>query len=117
MALLVTNARLLDPARGGETPGSMLVVDGKVAALGDQARTDPRAAGAEVLDAHGHLLCPGLIDLHVHFREPGQTGKESIETGSMAAETAPKKPRAKKATSTEETVARDTAVLGDDEQA
>ncbi len=85
MALLVNNARLLDPARGGEGPGSLLVVDGKVAALGDQAGADPRAAGAEVLDARGRLLCPGLIDLHVHFREPGQTGKESIETGSRAA--------------------------------
>jgi dihydroorotase len=63
----------------------MLVVDGRVAALGARAGSDPRAAGAEVLDAAGKLLCPGLIDLHVHFREPGQTGKETIDTGSRAA--------------------------------
>jgi dihydroorotase len=85
MALLVSNARVLDPAAGSDGPGSLLVVDGRVAAVGERAGADPRAAGAEVLDAGGKLLCPGLIDLHVHFREPGQTGKESIETGSRAA--------------------------------
>jgi dihydroorotase len=85
MSLLVSNARLLDPAQGLDGPGALLVVDGRVAAIGPQAVADPRAAGAETLDAAGKLLCPGLIDLHVHFREPGQTGKESIETGSRAA--------------------------------
>ena len=85
MSLLVNNARLLDPAQACDGPGSLLVVEGRVAALGAAAAADPRAAGAEVLDAGGKLLCPGLIDLHVHFREPGQTGKETIETGSRAA--------------------------------
>jgi len=85
MSLLVNNARLLDPAQNCDGLGSLLVVDGRVAAIGDGAGADPRAAGAEVLDAGGKLLCPGLIDLHVHFREPGQTRKETIETGSRAA--------------------------------
>ena len=85
MALLVTNARLLDPARKVDAPGPLLVVDGRVAAVGAEAGADPRATGAEALDAAGRLLCPGLIDLHVHFREPGQTGKETIDTGSRAA--------------------------------
>jgi dihydroorotase len=85
MALLVNNARLLDPAQGLDGPGAMLVLDGRVAAIGDAAGADPRAAGAEVLDAGGKLLVPGLIDLHVHFREPGQTRKETIETGCRAA--------------------------------
>jgi len=85
MSLLVRNARLLDPAQNCDSPGSLLVVDGHVAAFGEGAGADPRAAGAEVLDAGGKLLCPGLIDLHVHFREPGQTAKETIETGSRAA--------------------------------
>jgi dihydroorotase len=85
MALLVNNARLLDPARKVDAPGSLLVVDGRVVAVGAEAGADPRAAGAETLDAAGQLLCPGLIDLHVHFREPGQTGKETLETGSRAA--------------------------------
>jgi dihydroorotase len=85
MSLLVNNARLLDPAQNYDGPGSLLVVDGCVAAFGEGAGADPRASGAEVLNAGGMLLVPGLIDLHVHFREPGQTAKETIETGSRAA--------------------------------
>lgn len=83
MSLLVKNARLLDPAQKLDESGSLLVVDGKVAAIGMVA--EAQAQGAEVIDAHGSLLLPGLIDLHVHFREPGQTAKENIETGSRAA--------------------------------
>ena len=85
MSLLVKNARILDPAQKLDGPGALLVVDGKVAVIGGGAETDPRAQGAEVVDAGGKLLVPGLIDLHVHFREPGQTAKENIETGSRAA--------------------------------
>ena len=85
MSLLVNNARLLDPTQDCDGPGSILVMDGQVVAFGADAAADPRAAGAEVLDARGKLLIPGLIDLHVHFREPGQTAKETIETGSRAA--------------------------------
>jgi dihydroorotase len=85
MSLLVKNARILDPAQHLDCVGSLLVQDSKVAAIGQGVEQDPRAAGAEVLDANGHLLCPGFIDLHVHFREPGQTAKESIATGSLAA--------------------------------
>ena len=84
MSVLVKNARLLDPSQNWDGPASLLVVDGQVAAIG-QAITDPRAAEAEVVDAQGKLLIPGLIDLHVHFREPGQTSKENIETGCRAA--------------------------------
>lgn len=85
MSLLVTNVRLLDPAQKLDATGALLVVDGKVAALGAEAGAHPQAAGAEKLDGNGALLTPGFIDLHVHFREPGQTRKESIETGGRAA--------------------------------
>ena len=85
MSLLVTNARILDPAQKLDGPGALLVVEGKVEAIGPEAASHPRAAGAETVDAAGNLLAPGFIDLHVHFREPGQTHKESIETGSRAA--------------------------------
>jgi dihydroorotase len=85
MPLLVRNARLLDPSQSWDGPASLLVVDGLVAALGEGAEGDPRAEGAEILDARGKLLLPGFIDLHVHFREPGQTAKECIATGSRAA--------------------------------
>jgi dihydroorotase len=85
MSLLVTNVRLLDPAQKLDATGALLVVDGKVTAIGPDAAAHPQAAGAEKLDGNGALLTPGFIDLHVHFREPGQTRKESIETGGRAA--------------------------------
>ncbi|MBL0209602.1 MAG: dihydroorotase [Holophagaceae bacterium] len=86
MSLLVKNARILDPAQKLDVLGSLLVVEGVVRAIGADAGRDPLAASAaEILDADGKLLTPGFIDLHVHFREPGQTRKESIETGSRAA--------------------------------
>ena len=86
MALLVKNARILDPLQKLDMIGSMLVVEGNVASIGADADQDPMAiAATEVIDAGGKLLTPGFIDLHVHFREPGQTQKETIETGSRAA--------------------------------
>ena len=85
MSLLVKNVRVVDPAQKLDGTASLLVVDGKVAAIGADAEGDPRAAGVEVLDGAGKVLLPGLIDLHVHFREPGQTAKETIESGSKAA--------------------------------
>ena len=86
MSLLVKNARILDPARKLDVLGSLLVVEGVVTAIGAEAERDPLAVAAtEIIDAGGLLLTPGFIDLHVHFREPGQTRKESIETGSRAA--------------------------------
>jgi dihydroorotase len=85
MSLLVKNVRVVDPAQKLDGTASLLVVDGKVAAIGADAEGDPRAAGVEVLDGAGKVLLPGLIDLHVHFREPGQTAKETIQSGSKAA--------------------------------
>ena len=85
MALLVKNVRIVDPAQKLDGMSALLVLDGKVAAVGAGAETAPEAAGAEVLDGGGKLLVPGLIDLHVHFREPGQTAKETIASGSKAA--------------------------------
>ncbi len=85
MSLLVKNVRLMDPAQALDGPGSLLVVEGAVAAIGADAERDALAVGAEVMDGGGAVLAPGFVDLHVHFREPGQTRKESIETGSRAA--------------------------------
>ncbi|WP_026853601.1 dihydroorotase [Geothrix fermentans] len=85
MSLLVKNVRLVDPAQNLDGPGSLLVVEGVVAAIGADLEGDPLAAGADILDGGGAVLAPGFVDLHVHFREPGQTRKESIESGSRAA--------------------------------
>jgi len=80
---LFKNARLLDPASGLDEKGDLLVVDGKIAAVGPRAGTD--ASGATVLECHGHCLAPGLVDMRVELREPGREHEETIESGSAAA--------------------------------
>lgn len=77
----IKNGRIIDPATGRDETGDVYVVDGRISAdLSPEQRTHAR-----VLDAAGLWVCPGLIDIHVHLREPGQTHKETIETGSQAA--------------------------------
>jgi len=83
-ALLLTGGRVVDPANGMDAVADLLVSQGKIAAVGGEAGA--RApAGAERLDVKGLVVCPGLIDLHVHLREPGQVSKETIATGTAAA--------------------------------
>ncbi len=80
------NARLLDPATKLDAVGSVLVEDGKIADFGAGLFMDGSTAeGADIVECEGHLLTPGLIDIQVHFREPGQEYKETIESGSKSA--------------------------------
>ena len=81
-SLLVTGGRVIDPANKFDAPADVLIVDGKVSAVGLNLSVPPKT---EVLDAKGKIVCPGLIDLHVHMREPGQTAKENLATGTAAA--------------------------------
>ena len=82
-ALLLKGGRVVDPANCLDTNADVLIRDGKIAAVGPHL-TAP-AGDTETFDATGLVVCPGLIDLHVHLREPGQTQKESIATGTAAA--------------------------------
>jgi dihydroorotase len=83
-SLLLTGGRVIDPANRLDTTADLLILDGKIAAIGpDAAKQAPQ--DVEKFDAKGLVVCPGLIDLHVHFREPGQTAKENIATGTAAA--------------------------------
>lgn len=81
--LLLKGGRLLDPCVGVDAVSDLLIRGGRIAALGDEARQI--SVGAETIPARGLLICPGLVDLHVHFREPGFEQKETIESGSRAA--------------------------------
>ena len=83
-SLLLTGGRVIDPANKLDATTDVLIVDGKIAAVGaDAAAKAP--ANAERVNVKGLVVCPGLIDLHVHLREPGQSAKETIATGTAAA--------------------------------
>ncbi len=79
------NARLLDPASGLDTPGALLVEDGRIVDLGPRLFNDGVPANTETVDCAGLCLAPGLIDIRVQLREPGEEHKESIESASAAA--------------------------------
>jgi dihydroorotase len=80
--LLIRGARILDPAGGLDEVGDLLLQDGRVAAVGE-VETPP--GETPELDAEGLVATPGLVDLHVHFREPGLEYKEDIRSGAAAA--------------------------------
>lgn len=82
--LLIKNGRVIDPANNIDKKCDVFVVDGKIADVGSIA--NPKAESTQhVIDAAGMLVVPGLIDIHVHFREPGDEEEETISSGSSAA--------------------------------
>ncbi len=80
--LRIRNGRIIDPANRRDEIGDLIIVDGRIA-----AKSEIRNPKSEIIeiDAKGLVVAPGLIDLHVHFREPGQSAKETIATGAKAA--------------------------------
>ncbi len=83
MNLVIKNGRIIDPAKDIDEKLDILVSDGKIAKLGKSGSISDD--GAKVLDVEGKLVVPGLIDMHVHLREPGFEYKETIATGTAAA--------------------------------
>jgi len=81
MKLLIQNGTLIDPVLNSEHVTDILIEDGQIIMIGEGLKD----AQAEVLDAGGLAVCAGLIDMHVHFRDPGFTYKEDIISGSEAA--------------------------------
>ena len=81
MTLLVKGGRVINPAVQQDEICDILIEDGKIKAVG----TNLSAEGAEVYDASGLVVAPGFIDMHVHLRQPGQSAKETIATGTRAA--------------------------------
>jgi dihydroorotase len=79
--ILISGGRLIDPAGGTDERLDVLVADGVIAALAPSVE----AGDALVVDATGRIVAPGLVDMHVHFREPGREDEETILSGSLAA--------------------------------
>jgi len=79
--ILIKNGRIIDPASKTDCVGDLLLADGKVVQIGQ----DIDDTEARVIEAQNMIVCPGLIDIHVHLREPGDEEEETIETGSAAA--------------------------------
>jgi len=78
--ILIKNGRVIDPANNMDEICDVWIQDGKIAGIG---MFDGEAE--QTIDAKGLIVCPGLIDMHVHLREPGEEWKEDIESGSQAA--------------------------------
>ena len=79
--ILFQNARIVDPESGYDAMGNLLVIGDKIADFGDNVFADD----AKIIDCQGLVLAPGLIDIQVHFRDPGQTHKEDLNSGSKSA--------------------------------
>ncbi len=81
MDLLVKDGHIVDPANNIDTKRDILIEDGKIKAL----KKDIAKKGIKVIDAKDKIVLPGLVDMHVHLREPGREDEETIESGSLAA--------------------------------
>ena len=81
-ALLIRGGRVIDPSRGADGVADVLVREGKIEAVG---RNIPAETGVGIIDATGRVVAPGLIDLHVHLREPGFEHAETIASGATSA--------------------------------
>lgn len=84
-SIFLKNGRIIDPAQSIDSPGSIFIEDGLIKAvyLGDSAESPDD--DCQVIDASGKWIVPGLVDMHVHLREPGEEYKETVESGTRAA--------------------------------
>src|SRR6266511_166474 len=76
----ISGGRVIDPAQNIDQVADLWIEDGRVLGIGPQARQ-----ADETIDAVGKIVCPGLIDMHVHLREPGREEDETVATGTAAA--------------------------------
>ena len=81
-AIIINGGRIIDPANNRDGVTDLYIVDGVIA---DQSKIESRKSKIEEIDASGLIVAPGLIDIHVHLREPGFSHKETIASGARAA--------------------------------
>ena len=81
--MLIKNGRILDPANGTDTISDILIKGERIALIGRGLEADD--SEEEVIDAGSFIVAPGLVDVHAHYRDPGQTEKEDLHTGALAA--------------------------------
>ena len=84
-ATVFTNARIVDPSRGINEYGAVVVAGGKIKAAGAKAHNQGAPDGAEIIDCTGNLIIPGLVDSRVFIGEPGAEHRETIASASHAA--------------------------------
>lgn len=84
-AILFENARIVDPSRGLDETGSLLIEDGKIVAAGSDVRNQGAPEGAQIIDLNGKAVLPGLVDARVFVGEPGAEHRETIASASRAA--------------------------------
>ena len=83
MKILIRNGHVIDPANGIDEVTDIFIENGIISEVGKDS--DLKGVEMEIIDAAGKIVAPGLVDMHVHLREPGQEYKEDIETGTRAA--------------------------------
>ena len=82
-SMIIKNGLVIDPSQNLEGKYDLLLKDGRVAEIARAGKL--RGKADEILNARGMVVCPGLVDIHVHLREPGQSHKETIASGTLAA--------------------------------
>ena len=83
-SMLIRGGRVVDPDQGIDRVDDVLICDGSIMSIGHEG-SQSLGKVDETIDAHGLIVTPGLIDMHVHLREPGREEDETIETGTKAA--------------------------------
>lgn len=78
---IIRGAKVVDPSQNLEDTRDILIKDGKIQEIG----TNIISENAEIIEANGLIVAPGLVDMHVHLRDPGQTHKETVQTGCQSA--------------------------------
>ena len=84
-AILIQGARIIDPSRGLDVVGDLLIQEGRIVSVGERVAVEAVPEHCQIVPAASLVACPGFIDLHCHLREPGFEYKETIATGTLAA--------------------------------